>query len=182
MLEDWIKDFRNKKYTVDNMGEVAEKVLDKFEIDQVPVPIISIIKKLGFQVYQQKMEDELSGFIVVDDQWKDRFGTNKLVLVNSEHNNGHKRFTIAHELAHYLFDYDEKKPSYYNAYYKNSDRLPDERCANQFAANLLMPKNLFIDEYNKAKKLDVNIVAMLADKFEVSAKAAERRLEELKLG
>lgn len=182
MYSKFINELQKNEYSLENIHEVAAKVLERFEVIEIPVPIVSIVKKFGFQVYEQTMEDMMSGFIVVDKKWKDKFKTDKLILVNSEHNNGHKRFTIAHELGHYLIDYRIKDEPYYNAYYKNTAELPEERCANQFAANLLMPRTQFIDEYNAIKNSDYNIVASLAEKFAVSARAVEMRMEELRLG
>lgn len=44
-----------------------------------------------------------------------------------------------------------------------------------------MTKNCFIDEYNNVKNREINILAYLADRFKVSSKAIEKRMEELML-
>lgn len=181
MLDELIRDLQERGYTENDVAEASKRVLEYFDIDQVPVPIVSIAKKLGFRVYQQDMEDEMSGYIAVSKKWEEKFGTDKLVIVNAEHSMGHKRFTIAHELCHYLLDYKNRNKPYYDAYYSYLKNEPREKRANQFAASLLMPELQFIDEFNIAKKTNCNVIAVLADKFGVSAKAIETRMEELKL-
>lgn len=51
-------------------------------------------------------------------------------------NIGHKRFALAHELAHYLFDFDETKDLvYYNTYFaKEEEKSEIELRANAFVA------------------------------------------------
>ena len=60
----------------------------------------------------------------------------------------------------------------------------EENDADFFAANLLMPRKKFVDAYNelKDKQLDLDeIVILLSNKFVVTSRTAERRIEELGL-
>lgn len=176
----------------DDMPAITESLLALYEQGDYPVPVISIVKNLGFKVYDMDMEDEnLSGLIAIDDMWQERFGTGKVIGVNRNDSNEHKRFAIAHELAHYLFDAPSEK-EYYNTYRtdeskwdeEQNDRENRETVANYFAANLLMPSLDFRRKYNEFKKeLSLNskteIVGKLAAYFGVPKTAVEIRFREL---
>ena len=98
----------------EDMPQNAEDILALYANNQYPVPVIGIAKKFGFKVFDTDLQDnQLSGFIVVDPKWKDVYGSEKIIMVNKNDSSGHKRFTIAHELAHFLFD-RQGRETYYN--------------------------------------------------------------------
>jgi len=76
--------------------------IEKEYKDQVPVPIIKIATdELGLKVYGvNNLSDEQSGVI------KKEKG-NFVIYVNDSHSPERKRFTIAHEVAHFLKHKDE---------------------------------------------------------------------------
>ncbi len=144
----------------EDMPAVAESFLAQLPQSSYPTPVIHIARELGFKVFGVEMGDrELSGFIAVDDKWKRQFGTDKIIMVNQKDSNEHKRFTIAHELAHYLFDAVSGQ-EYYNTYRTDESRWQEhvagqndrEAVANYFAANLLMPSLDFRRKYNELSK------------------------------
>ena len=105
-----------------------------------------------------------------------------------------KRFTIAHELAHFFLHIatSEKDAIEDDAISFNRDDNWDkfEREANQFAASLLMPtENIFsksretIDEYKREKNVSKmpkeNFVLRMSELFGVSKSTMEYRLETL---
>lgn len=130
---------------------------------------------------------------------------------------GRYHFTIAHEAGHWrlhrkyyledvaqglLFGDDLKKPAYVC---RSSDKRPVEWQADQFAANLLMPRRLVVAAW-QAWRGNLEVVAVgdlrggarigtglsdeklmeqfsrpLADQFQVSAEAMRIRLEEMEL-
>jgi len=81
------------------------------------------------------------------------------------------RFTVAHELGHY-FLHSNQGETQIIATRLGSTRIEWE--ANWFAAELLMPKEMFIKLYNQTKDL-----AALTNHFRVSAEAAEVRRKSL---
>ena len=88
------------------------------------------------------------------------------------------RFTIAHELGHYVLHYiakqlGGKKVKAARASGPNQQRA--EREADWFAAALLMPQALFLEEY---KKSEGNLTSV-ARHFGVSTQAAKWQLEYL---
>lgn len=93
------------------------------------------------------------------------------------------RFTVAHELGHYLLHYvtpilDHEEPFAYRFFRKETDRF--ERQANHFAASLTMPKEEFT---RKAREFSGsgNFYAELAGYFKVSVQAVGARCKDLGL-
>ena len=172
----------NEKYS-DDMKGAARKVLERFEAYTLPVPIVKIMSALGFKVFLQEYnEDTLSGIIGIDLKLMNKMGTDKVISVNKKDALGHQRFTMAHELCHYIFDFDRSSLSpYYDGYDTTKANLPTESRANTFAANLLMPEELFIEKYNECKNMqEYDKVIKLALDFQVSGTAVKKRIEELK--
>lgn len=111
------------------------------------------------------------------------------ILVNAGRSERRKRFTIGHELGHYLNPWH--KPSTADGLQCSSKDLraqefkPGNRTvqmeveANIFAAELLMPTELFRELLHRHESIDLNQVILAADEFYVSREAAARRFVEL---
>lgn len=99
------------------------------------------IQKLGVFVLQDhNISDEIDGFSL----FHENFSANLIFLNSSKRNSGRRAFTLAHELAHIL----GKRSAISNDY--ESDNEVEHYC-NQFAASLLIPRNLlssFVEERN----------------------------------
>lgn len=169
-----------------NPEEVADRILHIWEIRQPPVPVVEISQALGFKIFEQDYygdDGTLSGFIAIDNAYMESIGTDRLISLNREDNNGHKRFTISHELCHYIFDFNPYTMlSYSNPYITTEEDDPIEKTANTFAANLLMPKEVFKRESDKLKDQGISfydMVGKLSEKFAVSSKAIEKRFGEV---
>lgn len=174
----------DRRYVLGDMPSVTKIILGGLGIKEVPIPIVAIMKSLEFQVVSGEMEDEISGIVGIDDTLKKTFRSDKVIAVNSKDNIGHQRFAMAHELAHYLFDFDVSNSiTYYNAYNTKEEESESERRANYFAANLLMPEDIFKKEFGRAvveKNLYLT-VDNLSNTFMVSREAVRRRIDELSL-
>lgn len=189
--EKQIRDLRNQK-TYSDMPAVSEKLLALFSANTYPTQVIHIANNLGFRVFDAELEyKELSGIIAIDPKWKERFGSEKIIMVNHEDSNEHKRFAIAHELAHYLFDAVPGQ-QYYNTYRTTESQWtkeavkPENRevVANYFAANLLMPSLDFRRKYNELKNTqktlkNAEITSKLSEFFGVPGTAVQIRYKEL---
>lgn len=182
----FLEDIRKKPHSIEDMPDRAKDVLEFFQIDDFSsgVPIVRILTNLGFGIFQSNLEPSgLSAYIAVSPKFESVYGASKITCVNSNDNGGHKRFALAHELGHYLFDFDDNKTlNYYNTYFVDKDDdNPSEKRVNKFAANLLMPKNMFLDKYNEYKKLQskADIVNALSKYFIVSSTAILKRFCEL---
>lgn len=178
---------QNNEDLRNNNTKCANLILEVFKIDASKkyVPIIKILNSLGIKVYKQAMEPkELSAYISVSPEYYDEYGTMKIACINEDDAAGHSRFALAHELAHYIFDYDEQKDiEYFNTYMKDDkNKDTQEQRANDFAANLLMPKEIFIkkrESYQKETNSMPEVIEHLAKHFGVSAKSIIKRFDEV---
>lgn len=175
-----INEIRKMPNDIEYIPNITQKIIDDLKTKEFPIPIIKIMKELGFIVGQQELENELSGYIVISEEIVKKFGKNKMICVNSKDSLGHQRFTIAHELAHFLFDYCDSNSEFYNTYKTNDVENDVENRANKFAAELLMPEDEFLKQYKKMGK-DLQIIGKLAEYFQVSTRAIDRRFIELGL-
>lgn len=164
----------------------ANDVLQEYHVDfkDGMVPIIKILNHMGIKVYENEMD--IKAYITVNAKYADSFGTTKFACVKKDIPYGFKRFALAHELAHYIFDYnDSEMPEYYNTYSSSDDDAQErieERRANLFARNLLMPKEIFIKKHKEFKQSTNSIPdtqAELAKFFGVEVRAITKRFEEL---
>lgn len=188
MCRELVNSIRQKSMKIEDMPTRAQEVLDYFEITDFEggTPIVAILDKMGFKIYQSDLEPKgLSAYIAVNPKFDEAFGSNKITCVHVNDSVGHKRFALAHELAHYLFDFDESKSlSYYNTYFPDHDKEnPEELRANKFAANLLMPERIFRDRIRDYESLQskAETISALGRYFRVSTTAILRRCAELSI-
>ena len=103
------------------------------------------------------------------------------IIVPSHTSLERDRFTVAHELGHYVLHYlwqkrkDPAFPDRVMAFRRGSERIEWE--ANWFAAALLMPETEFRHSYATNK----GDLTKIASEFRVSTKAAEVRVKGLNL-
>jgi len=143
------------------------------------IDLIKISKHLGVNVKSEDLDSDISGLFVIKDN-------EAYIRYNARESKQRQRFTIAHELGHFVLHKDtplfiSKKD---NVMYRNLDsstgEIKREREANSFAASLLMPRKLVLEEIKKIpKKATHNPSSYLAEKFEVSEQAMTFRLANL---
>lgn len=142
-------------------------------------PISSLrdtLEDVGVHVFMDGLDSKLAGLYA----FVENFGY--CVLINRKHPRERRRWTIAHEYGHFLFDRD--KPGI--DYLQPMQRKPEsERFADSFAEAFLMPKagieRRFYDIVNRNKDFNVGDLCRIADFYAVSLMAMTLRLEALKL-
>lgn len=167
--------FRRARYSkIDAM--VTRLLLDHGQT-RPPVRIESIAKALGVEVRTGDLGD-VSGVLV-------RHGDTAIIGTNSEQGAQRQRFTIAHELGHFLLHegitnhVDRNYRLNYRSAESSQATNVEEIEANYFAASILMPKH-FLDARNAEEALDSDsLVAALAKEFHVSRHAMSLRLANL---
>lgn len=194
-----IKDFEEKlikrnllknDYSLKEIDNVAYDLLNIFEIynKKTSIPIVKIVKAFNFKTYTETLTDKLSGDIYINGDTEQKYGYNRIILVNKKESFFHQRFVIAHELAHYLFDflgenkYFDPIIKFSDTYYKNQHETPEEKRANRFAASLLMPEKIFIEQYKIAKNEDCNelfVILYLSEFFQTPTDSIEKRIWEV---
>lgn len=145
-----------------------------------PVDIKAIFEDLGIE-YDEVWMDDASGSI-------SRVGDNFIVNVNALESANRRRFTAAHELAHYLLHRDllgdgERMHRHVDNLYDASEQAGDvifkrahEIQANRIAAQIVMPKKLVEEKFAATQD-----AGELAAEFGVSKAAMEIRLKTLGL-
>ena len=144
-----------------------------------PVNIEAIVRDIGLRLDKRaKLDDEISGQL-------ERLNGNEFkISVNRDHHYFRQRFTIAHELAHFLLhrdligagvDDNKAYRSTTDGNFNNTEIGPREEAqANRFAARLLIPKS----KLGELVRADDH-VSEIAKKFQVSPAAMNIRLESL---
>ena len=104
------------------------------------------------------------------------------VFLNRSHPSERRRFTLAHELGHFLRD--RERGDLLVGQHRSND--PAERFADAFAIEVLVPQNGLQRQYQLRRvangdRFTVIDIVGLADAFEVSFEDMTRRLEELNL-
>ena len=138
--------------------------------DKAPVHTVPIAKKLGLNVYKSRVgawSSQLSGLI------KKETEGNFNIYVNGDHHVHRRRFTIAHEIAHFILHKDVICDGITDdALYRSGLTNEIERQANHLAADILMPWNLINFELERG----VDDIAELAKTFFVSKSSMSIRL------
>ncbi len=147
---------------------LAQKALEAANCDRPPVPVEKIAQKLEFKIVPFSFDKRISGILKKEE---------KIIGVNKDHHPLRQRFSISHELGHYLLGH-EIETNREDIVDKNfNENTSIEREANLFASALLMPED-WVRENAKKDGLDIK---SLAKKFEVSEQAMTIRLLELRL-
>jgi Zn-dependent peptidase ImmA (M78 family) len=158
----------------------AKRLLLEFGIKDVPVDVQTIGSELGIKVSYEVFDDDTSGVIVVKNG-------QAVIGVNKAHPATRQRFTIAHEIGHFLL-HGKRAGVFIDAakiYYRDPSTAEgkdiQEIQANTFAAELLMPEQA-IHNYIETYGIDFSdddSMAPMASKFEVSVQALTNRLTNL---
>ena len=188
-------------YTSRKDAKVANDLLElvslDYDLNQTRcIDITGLCRKFGIEVYKNNnLPESISGRIYAYGTTADLYEGNSVVIINNGNESfEHRRFVSAHELGHFLFDCCG------NAKYDSGDLLFDrsykhpakqhtsleEKRADRFAAQLLMPSNQFRLQYVMAAQSEMGkllgreyVIDYLAKYFQVKASSIERRLFEL---
>jgi Zn-dependent peptidase ImmA (M78 family) len=165
------------------MTKVREKLAELLKAyGGPPVNIEAVVRGLGIELDKKAdLKADISGQI-------EKLGEHTYkISANRSDNYFRQRFTMAHELGHFLLHRDLIGDGLYDdrAYrstelgtYQNKLVGPaEEAAANRIAAQILMPA-----EKVRAEASDTTSVEALANRFQVSKKAMEIRLQTLGIG
>lgn len=156
------------------------KIADQWDVltdarQKLPVDVHALPSRLGIHFKSAFLQNGISGML-------ERAGSSFLLTISATDSFTRQRFTIAHELGHYMLhrhlvgdglDDDRAYRSTQIGKYHNTLIGPAEETeANKFAANLLMPRNLVDAERNKPNATVQSMAAL----FQVSEHAMSIRL------
>lgn len=170
-----------KARTAETLRELAAKTLVRCGAENPPVPVDEIAKQLGAEIRYSPFDGELAGMLVRGDAGQIVIGVNSLHHINRQ------RFTIAHECGHLLLH--KGKDVHIDRTFRVNKRDevssqaidPDEIEANRFAAELLMPYDMIMNdlvEYEIDMESEQELKA-LANRYQVSIQALTHRVTNL---
>lgn len=159
----------------------AVELLREAGVKAAPVPVEKLAVIVSATIRYEPFSGTLSGMLHKSDK-------NRAVIgVNSLHAKTRKRFTVAHEIGHLVlhkeasFHIDHKFPIALRS--EASSLAVDEKEieANQFAAELLMPRFLLMKDIDSLpSEIEVEeAIDKLARQYQVSSQAMTIRLSSL---
>ncbi len=155
---------------------LAEEALQKGG-GRIPIPIVDIAQEYDLAIYEIEMSvlgnQTPSGILTQrENKW--------FIAINKNDVAVRKRFTIAHEIGHFLLHKNQRFIDDFRFgetfYRSHSEDNQLEKEANYFAANLLMPES-----YVKKKWEELHNVTEMAKSFDVSEVSMTFRLKNLGL-
>jgi Zn-dependent peptidase ImmA (M78 family) len=159
----------------------ARELLENNSVSRPPVPVDELAAALDIDLRFSAANDDVSGALI-------RSGSSVVIAVNSAQHENRQRFTIAHEIGHFLLHKGTKVhfDDDFRVNYRKADTTGvaavDEMEANWFAAALLMPKSFLKKDWLRLRLENdtaFGAIQSLAVRYRVSAKAMELRLVNL---
>lgn len=158
--------------------DLATEERNRLGIGDGPIrPLREVLEiEVGLRVFLLHLPRQVAGLFVYVDELGGCIG------VNISHPSERRRWTMAHEYAHYLATRDRAEVTPVS-----QRRPPDsERFADAFAANFLMPRSGLSRRFHELKrskegKVTPATLVQLAHAYGVSVQALTLRLEDLRL-
>jgi Zn-dependent peptidase ImmA (M78 family) len=162
----------------------AELLITTLRITEAPVNVEEVAKHLGLRVISMELADDVSGLLITRP-------ARSCIVIRKNDTVQRQRFSIAHEIGHFVLrhQFESGEHVHVDRGYRVSHR--DQRSAsgtdskeieaNQFAAALLMPSWIVMDNLKTLGSDDLNDehITNLARKFRVSEQAMTIRLSAL---
>lgn len=158
-------------YSDDIITQITHTLLTDYRVFEGYTKVVKLAQALGVNILLTTFKDEhVAGML--------KFENNEVNLyVNENQSANRQRFTIAHELGHYILHRDFVQSHKVSVFYRKDfdnyfDRIEEQ--ANKFAATLLMPERAVKGLWDIYHSIDV-----LATILKVSKQAMYVRLVKL---
>jgi Zn-dependent peptidase ImmA (M78 family) len=150
--------------------QTAGQIIEHFQ-QEAPVNVVGIADALGINVWEDNLTP-ISGKLFIDKLNGGKSGFS--IVINSTESLPRKRFTVAHEIAHFILHREDLENGIVeDALFRNSGlSSKKETEANKLAADILMPYPLI----TKLMENGIRTIEDLADALEVSKAAISIRL------
>ncbi len=157
-------------------SHAANELLEKAQVEAPPIDVLDLCTRCGVLVLKRSFPEALSGLVFAHE-------SGAVIGINTNQVETRQRFSMAHELGHFLLGHHERSSDYEHRFHIDvSEGNPPgfdwraERAANDFAADLLMPRRFIAAEFQQSQD-----PAKLAARFDVSEIAMGYRLVNLGL-
>jgi hypothetical protein len=157
---------------VDSPVLTPGQIIAKYQL-QAPVDVVAIASDLGLNVWAMDLPESVSGKIFRDPV-NGGASTGFSIAVNGAHSFVRQRFTVAHEIAHFILHRQklESGDLVDDSMYRSGLSSKEETAANRMAADILMPFALIRSLVNAG----IRDPQSLASKLQVSLPAIKIRL------
>lgn len=142
-------------------------------IQVFPLEIRQVVNKLfHIEIEEADLGRDVSGFLErIDSKWK--------IYLNRFESESRKRFTIAHELGHFVCHREKYSGGGITTpdqvFFRDDTLSDEEKEANDFAANLLMPEDIFREQVKAGHRKIIDLAA----RFKLSTAAIKYRAYKL---
>jgi hypothetical protein len=171
-------EFRMKLADLGSPEALADCIIGHFPGIEIPIPLKRIAQSIGIVDIVGQTTSSFEGALVTTAAK----GTGSIAYNNASRIE-RRRFTIAHEIGHFLIPWHDVSAQCATAdmgVLKSQDtRKNKEAEANRFAAALLTPTSLFTRDIRHLGSPETEHILALATKYQVSKEMAARRYTEL---
>ena len=157
---------------------LADCIIDHFPDINGAVPLERIADALGILEITKCDTGSFEAVLVTNNA-----KSTGAISVNANSHRERQRYSVAHELGHYLLPFHGENAQcakadmgVLKAKQSNQDR---EAEANRFASALLMPQKLFKADLRRLRNPEIGQIVTLAERYKVSKEACARRYTEL---
>ena len=156
--------------------KIAQKVLKESQVSVLPIDLNKILMHLGINLLPHSFPEKVSAILLKENNMF-------VVGVNSSHHPHRQRFSIAHEIGHYMLghyrdnfvDNEDISEGRYDPFDTEHNKVQEQE-ANYFAGELLMPSDMLKRDFDKLRNVEE-----IAKLYNVSKEALWIRLLKLKL-
>lgn len=167
------------------MKDKIKKILIDNDLYKAPIDVVKLANIFGLTIFQQELDYDGAILSKKDGFEIDGEKCYKAILININQIPTRKRFTIAHELAHWIVTPESDRNNLYAHRDDNLTGFNDEPEINDIASELLMPYGLIkeaLNDTNYKYGITPSIIYRIADLFNVSYAAAQVRIEKFQRG
>ncbi len=141
-----------------NKIEIEKKASDtlaniSYDDTNEAVDVVEVAKKLGFAVGSAGLDEGMDGFIIIQEGQKEILGikTDKLIGVNAANDLTWKRFTVAHEIGHYMLHYNREQDHGMYAHREHAKGKDETENEADYArqAQLAAPQTLMVNSLSE---------------------------------
>ena len=157
---------------ISEISDVERLIIDYHLVDDNENPDLeAVANQYGITIKREDMPSLQSGYLrhTLNEGW--------VIGVNRKHPKARQRFTIAHELGHYVLHRNDNGSTEFEdeIFFRATNMSPIEYAANAFAVSLLMPDERVRNAISGGERN----LSSLAEKFAVSLEAMKYKVESL---
>lgn len=147
--------------------QYAQDIIESFNLTP-PIDLDKILERLDIKINYETLIS-MEALLIISQ------GKKNIILDNYRaRNEKREKFTIAHEIGHYLIPWHDNLQQCDNTVnFDSDDKIEQE--ANDFASELLVPEEYLLQDLED-KKLTLDLIKNLSEKYNVSLVVMARRI------